>query len=320
MLQLITRRLGISVALVVLISLLMFVLQSLAPGDLARTILTSGSGGVPGGYTQEAHTHLRHELGLDQPLLVRYGQWLSDAVRGDLGTSPISGLEVSSTIASRMPVTLSLVVLGTTAVVVLGVGLGVVSSIRGGRIGRAVDVLSLVGFAVPNFWLAVVLITLFAVNLGILPATGFVPLNVSVSEWARSLVLPVTVLALPGVAVFAKQTRDSMLEALSQDFVRMLRANGASEASIVFRHALRNAAIPVVTLVGLTFIGIFSGVLIIESVFGLPGMGRLAVQATTQHDLPLVQGVVVVFTLVVVVVNLVVDLAYGWLNPKVRVT
>jgi peptide/nickel transport system permease protein len=305
---------------VVVISLLTFVLQSLAPGDVAETILKGGSGAMAGGYTDEQYQQLRHELGLHQPLLVQYWDWLSGALRGDLGTSPVSGLDVTAAIAGRLPVTVSLVLLGTLVTAIVGVGLGVLSAVRGGRLGRLVDVLSLVAFALPNFWLALLLMAVFAVTLGVLPATGFVSFGDSPAGWARSLVLPVTALALSGIATFAKQTRDSMLTALSQDFVRMLRANGASETSIVFRHALRNAAIPVVTMVGLMFIGLFGGAVFIESVFALPGLGRLAVQATNQHDLPLVQGVVVVFTLVVVVTNLVVDLTYGWLDPKVRVS
>lgn len=319
MLRLVARRLTISVALVLVVSFLTFLLQTLAPGDMARTILTSGSGGAGGGYTDEAYRELRHALGLDQPILVQYWQWLSGAITGDLGRSPISGLDVSTAIADRLPVTLSLVVLGTVATATLGVGLGILSATRGGPLGRLVDVFSLIGIALPNFWLALVFMSLFAVSFGLLPATGYVPLEDSATNWALSLVLPVATLALPGAAVFAKQTRDSMLDALAQHHVRILRANGASERSIVFRHALRNAAIPVVTLIGLTFIGIFAGTVFIESVFALPGMGRLAVQATTQHDLPVVQGVVIVFALVAVAVNLIVDLIYGWLNPKVRV-
>ncbi|WP_116948279.1 ABC transporter permease [Jiangella endophytica] len=320
MLQLIARRLSVSVLLILLISFLTFVLQSLAPGDVAKTILNSGSGQLGGGYTDEQYQELRRALGLDQPLLVQYWDWLSHAIRGDLGVSPVSGVDVTSAISSRLPVTVSLVVLGTVVTAALGIGLGMISAVRGGRLGRVVDVFSVIGFALPNFWLALLLVALFAVSLGMLPATGYVPIDVSPAEWARSLILPIATLSLSATASFAKQTRDSMLDTLSRDFVRMLRANGASEASIVFRHGLRNAAIPVVTLVGLLFIGLFSGAVFIESVFALPGMGRLAVQATEQHDLPVVQGVVVVLTLVVVVTNLAVDLVYGWLNPKVRVS
>ena len=316
MIGLIGRRLGMSLTLLLAVSFVTFLLQSLAPGDVARSILSQGN--AFGAVNPEAYDRMREQLGLDQPLLVQYGRWLGHAVRGDLGTSPISGLSVSSEILHRLPVTLSLVLLATAATALIGVGLGILSAVRRGRLGRSMDALSLLGSAVPNFWFALVLVTLFAVSLPLLPATGYVPFTESPTEWTRSLVLPVATLAVPGIAVFAKLTRDAMRDALGRDFVTALRANGASEHSIIFRHALRNAAIPVVTVVGLTFIGLFSGTVFVEQVFAMPGLGGLATQATIQYDLPMVQGVVVVFTVVVVVVNLIVDLAYGWLNPKVR--
>lgn len=309
-----------SVVLVFVISLLTFVLQVLAPGDMAETILKSGStGGLGGGSSEEQYVELRQHLGLDRPLLVQYWEWLSGALSGDLGTSPVSGLDVTAAIMGRLPVTVSLVLLGTVTTVIVGVGLGIASAVRGGRLGRFIDISSLIGFAMPSFWLGLLLMSVFAVTLGVLPATGYVSFGVSAGDWARSMVLPVVTLALSGIAAFAKQARDSMLDALSRDYVQMLRANGASEMSVVFRHALRNAAIPVVTLAGLMFIALFSGAVFVETVFSLPGVGRLLVQATTGHDLPVVQGVVVMLTLVVVMINLGVDLLYGWLNPKVRV-
>ncbi|MEV4313960.1 ABC transporter permease [Actinocrispum sp. NPDC049592] len=311
MARLILYRLLISVALVFAISLATFLLQAAAPGDIARTILGDH-------FSPEAYQRLHHELGLDDPILLQYWHWLTQAIQGDLGTSPISGLPVAGEIANRLPVTASLVICATIATAVGGVALGVLSAVRGGRVGRAVDVLSLIGYALPSFWLALTMVTLFSVTVELLPATGYVPLATSPAGWARSLVLPVTTLALPGIALFAKQTRDAMLEALSRDFVTALRANGIPERSIVFRHALRNASIPVVTLVGLTLVSLLSGTVFVEAVFAMPGLGGLAVQATSQHDIRMIQGVVVVFTLVVVTVNLVVDLAYGWLNPKVR--
>lgn len=313
MLRLIARRLLVSVALVFVISLATFLLESAAPGDMARTILGDH-------FSPDAYERLRHQLGLDEPVLTQYWRWLSQALRGNLGTSPVSGLSVTEEIGNRLPVTCSLIFCATAVTVVVGVALGVVSAVRGGRIGRVVDVLSLVGYALPGFWFALTMVTLFAVTIPLLPATGYVPLATSPTGWARSLVLPVLTLALPGIAVFAKHTRDSMLATLAKDFVTTLRANGATETSIVLRHALRNAAIPVVTLTGLTFIGLLSGTVFAESVFAMPGLGGLAVQATTQHDIRMVQGVVIVFTLVVVTVNLLVDLTYGWLNPKVRVS
>ena len=309
----IARRLLVSAVLVVLISFVTFMLQALTPGDTARVVLGYN-------YTPAAYHQLRSQLGLDQPILVQYAHWLGHALTGDLGSSPISGLNVTEEIAKRLPTTLSLVTIATVLTAVVGIGLGVLGAVRGRSVARVVDVVSLAGYALPNFWLALVLVTVFAVMVPVLPATGYVPLGASPGGWARSLILPVAVLALQGIAVFARHTRDAMSEVLSRDFVSVLRANGASERSIIYRHALRNAAIPAVTVAGLTFIGLFSGTVFIETIFAMPGLGGLAVQATTTHDLPTVQGVVVVFTLVVVAVNLIVDLAYGWLNPKVRLS
>ncbi|MFC0531660.1 ABC transporter permease [Phytohabitans kaempferiae] len=313
MLRLILRRVLLSVPLIFAVSILTFVLQELAPGDTAQTILGDN-------YTEESYDYLRHRLGLDQPMHERYLDWLAGALRGDLGVSAISGLDVGHQIAARMGVTVSLAVAATTVSAIVGVALGVVSAVRGGLLGRAVDVLSLIGFATPAFWLGLVLVSVFAVEWRILPATGYVPLTTSVGGWLASLVLPVAALTSSAVATIAKQTRDGMLSALSRDFVHTLRANGATEASIIFRHALRNAAIPVVTVIGLLFVGLMTGVVVIEVTFGMPGLGSLALTAITRHDLPMVQGIVIAFTLIVVVGNLLVDLTYGWLNPKARVS
>ncbi len=312
MLRLVLRRLAISVPLILVVTLLTFLLQSVAPGDTARTIL-----GI--NYTPQGYATLRHQLGIDQPVLVQYGHWLAGALRGDLGVSPISGLDVGVEITNRLGVTLSLIVAATVLAALIGIGLGALSAVREGWLGRAVDVLSLVGLGLPNFWLGLVLVSMFAVAIPLLPATGYVSIVDSPSEWALSLILPVLTLAVGAVAVVAKQSQDAMREALAQDFIETLRANGASTRSIIFRHALRNAAIPVVTVLGLVFVSLLSGTVLVEAVFAMPGLGGLAVQATTQHDLPMLQGVALTFTLIVVTVNLVVDLSYGWLNPRVRV-
>lgn len=311
MIRLIIRRLALSVPLIVLVSLLTFLLQALAPGDTARTVLGET-------YTPQAYAQLRHQLGLDQPVLVQYWHWLSGAIHGSLGISPISGLDVGQQITTRLQVTVSLIVGATLVAAVVGIGLGVVSAVRGGAFGRIVDVLSLIGFALPAFWLALLLVTLFAVTLHLLPATGYVAPATSPRGWLVSLILPVAALAVAPVAVIAKQTRDGMLDALGRDFVDTLRANGASEASIIFRHALRNAAIPVVTVIGLMFVGLLTGTVLVEAVFAMPGLGGLAVQSAIQHDIPVIQGIAVTFTVVVVLANLLVDITYGWLNPKVR--
>jgi peptide/nickel transport system permease protein len=308
---LIARRLLLSVPLVFGVSTVTFLLVSLVPGDTARTIL--GQYATPQQYAQ-----MRRSLGLDEPLLTRYWHWLEQAAQGNLGVSPVYSASVTSLLNSRLSVTLSLVVGATLVAAVIGVGLGVASALQSGFLARFVDALSLVGLAVPNFFLGLLLVAWFAVSIRLFPATGYVPLNSSPTEWLRSLVLPVVTLAVPGVAIIAKQTRDAMLDVMVSPFVRTLRATGISRRSIIFKHVLRSAAIPVATVISLVFISALSGTVLVESVFALPGLGGLAVQATTAHDLPVIQGVVLYFTVIVVAVNMIVDLAYGALDPRVR--
>ena len=245
---------------------------------------------------------------------------MSGAIHGDLGTSLFSQESVSSMLGSRLPVTLSLVIGSTIVATVIGVGLGIAGARASGALGRLVDAIALIGLAIPNFFLGLLLVAWFAVAIQAFPATGYVPFADSPSDWFASLVLPVITLAVPGVAVIAKQTRDAMRDALERPFIRTLRAAGVPRRSLIYRHALRNAAIPVATVVGVVFVAALSGTVLVESVFAMPGLGGLAVQATDQHDLPLIQGVAIEFTVIVIVVNLLVDVAYGWLDPRVRVS
>jgi peptide/nickel transport system permease protein len=311
-LRLIANRLALSIPLVFLVSLLTFVLLSLSPTGVLIAILGPNA-------PQSAYAALRESLGLNEPLHVRYWDWLSAAVHGDFGNSWVNGQEVTAAMLQRLPVTLALVGGGLLLTSILGVGLGILAAVRRGTSARVVDVVSLVGMAIPSYWLALVLVALFAVRWSLFPATGYVPLTDSPTDWALSLVLPIVVLAVGGVAALAKQTRDGMLDALSSDYIVALRARGVPERSIVLKHAVRNAAIPVVTMIGLYFVGMLSGTVFVETVFALPGLGSLAVQGTLAHDVPVVLGTTVFLGLIVIVVNLAVDLLYGWLNPKARV-
>lgn len=309
--RVITRRLLLSVPLVFVVSVFTFVLESLAPGDAARQILSTQ-------FSPARYAQLRRQLGLNEPLLAQYWHWTDGVIHGNLGQSVFSGATVTSILNGRLGVTLSLII-GTVVVSgVAGVVLGVISALHGGVLGRGADVLSLIGLALPNFWFGLVLISVFAVRLHVFPATGYVSPAQSLPGWLGSLVLPVVTLSAAGLAIIAKQTRDAMLDVLDREFIRALRAKGIPERTIILRHALRSAATPVVTVLGLLFVGMFSGTVLVETAFAMPGLGSLAVQATTEHDLPMVQGVAIYFTLMVVAVNLLVDLAYGWLNPKVR--
>jgi peptide/nickel transport system permease protein len=311
MLRVVGRRALFAVPLLFVVSALSFLLVSLTPGDAAREIL--GTNPPPGAYPK-----LRHALGLDLPIQEQYWRWLTHAVRGDLGGSLVTSERVTHVIDPRLPVTLSLMLCALLVTVGIGVPVGLFSAVRGGVAGRFIDGMALVGFALPAFWIGAVLIAVFSVQLKWFPVVGYVPLSESPSRWLASLALPVTALALHAVAAVAKQTREAILDVRSSEFIRMARANGISPASVLFRHTLKNAAIRIVTIVGLLAVSLLGGTVLVESVFALPGLGGLAVNVALQHDLPFVQGIVVYFTLIVVVINLLIDLIYTLLNPRVR--
>jgi peptide/nickel transport system permease protein len=305
------RRLWLSVPLLFGVSILTFVLESLTPGNPAAAILGTQA-------TPETTAALSRQLGLNQPIYDQYWHWLERVLHGDLGRSILTQEPVTSLLDSRLSVTLSLIV-GTVLVSsTIGIALGVASALRGGFLGRAVDALSLTGLAVPNFWLGYLLVLAFAIALPIFPATGYVAIGDSSVDWLRSLVLPVVALSVGGSSIIAKQTRDAMLDVLQREFIRSLRARGVSQRSIVFKHALRNALPNVVTLIGLFVVSLLLGTTLIESVFALPGLGSEVVLATSQHDLPVIEGVARYFTLIVVVVFVLVDSICAWLDPKVR--
>ncbi len=311
--RLILQRLLISLPLPFVVSTLTFVLVDLTPGNLARTIL---GGNASLGQIRS----LERSLGLNRPLWDRYWSWLVAAFHGNLGQSPTTGLPVTAVLNSRLGPTLSLVIGSTLLAALVGLALGTVAALRGGVLGRLLDMVSLLGFALPNFWLGLLLIGWFAVDVRLLPASGYVQPGSSLTGWLSSLVLPVVTLAAPGIAVIARQTRDAMSETLQLPFMRTLEAAGCSRGSLLIRHALRNASIPVVTVIGIVFVGSLSGTVIAETVFALPGLGSEAVAATTAHDVPLIQGIAIYFTVIVIAANLVIDLAYGWLDPRIRVS
>ncbi|MFD4509127.1 ABC transporter permease [Streptomyces sp. NPDC058457] len=298
-----------AVPLLLFVSALTFVLQLFIPGDAARSI-----GGL--NASPEAVAALRHRLHLDQPVWVRYWEWLKDAVHGDLGQSISSNESVSGSLNTRLGVTLSLVIATTLLALVIGVVLGMASA-RGGRITRVTaDVASIAGMTIPAFWVGLLGIWVFNTQFGLLPANGYVFFGTSAGGWLRSLVLPVTALAFALVTVIAKQTREQFADVLNRDFVRNLRANGVSERSILFKHALRHVSVTVLTVAGNNLIGLLGAAVVVEELFGLPGLGSAAVTAASSGDIPVIQGVAVYFTLIVVALNLLVDLAVGWLNPQ----
>ena len=311
MLAIILRRLLASIPLVMVVTLLAFLLNQLAPGDLAATIVGADA-------SREQYETLRKQLGLDQPLLWQYGAWLVQALQGDLGTSFFTGERVADLLNERLAVSLCILAGLLLVCVSAGLVLGVASALRGGWVGRAIDTLSLVGLVFPSFWLALVLISVFAVWLQWLPATGYTRFSDDPWEWLLGLVLPVLSVSMYSITSVAKQTRDAMADVMGRDFIRALRASGVPERSVVWKHGLRSAALPVVTVLGLVLIAGIGGTVFVERIFVLPGLGSLAVSAAQSKDVVLLQGVTLYFTLITIVINLLVDLSYGWLNPKVR--
>jgi len=312
MISYILRRLGAGLILAVLVTFITFLLLSTSFEDVAKTILGQSA-------TPEATAALMQTKGWDRPLIVQYFDWLAGAVQGDFGVSVYTSLPVGPTVVQRLLVTLSVIVPALLITVVVSVVLGVWAASRGGLADRISQGISLVGYIVPGLLLAIGLVVVFAVRLKWLPATGYTPFSEDPAAWARSITIPVIVLTIGGVANMAAQVRGRMIDELRRDYVRTLRTRGVSTTSIVVRHSLRNAASPALTVMSLEFIQMFGSALIIENVFALPGYGSFAFNASLQGDIPVIMGITAFGVLLVTVVNLLTDLANGWLNPKARV-
>jgi len=312
-LKFILRRLVAGAVLIFVISTVAYLLLYLGSGDIARRILGQTA-------TAESVTQKAHLLGLDQPLPVQYVSWLGHAVTGNLGQSWFSGQDVTAAITARMGVTLSLVIGATLVSAVVSVVLGVLAATKGGWIDRAVQFLSVLGFAIPGFLVALGLVTVFAIELKWFKPTGFVALGTSIPGWLATVTLPMLALALGGIAGATQQIRGSMADALERDYVRTLRSRGLSWTRVTFKHVLRNAGGPALAVLAVQFVGLLGGAVVVEQIFAIPGLGQVSVTATTQGDIPLVMGLVVVTAIIVVIVNLLIDLLQGWLNPKVRLS
>ncbi len=313
MLAFIVRRVLAGIILVAVVATTTFLLLYAGGGDVARNLL--GPGADQATVDQKAA-----ELGIDRPLLTQFADWVSGAVKGDLGTSWFSGQPVTDALTSRLPVTLSLVIGATLLTAVLATVLGVVAARRGGWADRLVLTLAILGFAVPGFLVALGLVTVFAVQLGWFQPTGYQQLTATPGGWLSSIALPVVALSVAAIAGVAAQVRGSIVDSLGQDYVRTLRSRGLSETRIVYKHVLRNAAGPALAVLAVQFVGMLGGAVIIEQIFAIPGVGQIGVVSTSQGDVPLVMGLVVVTAALVVALNLLVDLLQAWLNPRVRVS
>jgi peptide/nickel transport system permease protein len=312
-LRFVLRRLVSGAVLIVVLTSLAYLLLYVASGDIARNILGESA-------TAETVELKKQELGLDAPLITRFTEWVSSAVSGDLGVSWFTGQPVSEAISSRLAVTLSLVVGATFVTAVVALLLGILAATRRGWADRVVQVVAVLGFAIPGFLLALGLVLVFAINLGWFEPTGYTQFSESPRGWLSSITLPVIALSLGSIAGVSAQIRGSMIDALRLDYVRTLRSRGLSERRVVYKHVLRNAAGPALSVLALQFVGLIGGAVIVEQIFAIPGLGQIAVGATGQGDIPLVMGLVLVTAVIVVVLNLLVDLLQGWLNPKVRLS
>lgn len=306
------QRLLATIPVMAVVAIVVFSLLYLAPGDPAVVLAGEQA-------TSEEVAYIRESLRLDDPYLVRLARWTGDVLSGDLGTSVFSNRPVTSLIAQRLEPTLALTLASLLIAIALAVPLGVLAAWQAGqRLDHIVMGLAVLGFSVPVFVLGYILIMLFSVGLDWLPVQGYRPLARGIGPFVTHLILPALSLGLINAALIARITRATMIDVLNQDYIRTARAKGLSNSAVLLRHALRNAAVPIVTIIGISFTLLISGVVVTETVFNIPGLGRLTVDAILRRDYPVIQGLILVFSGVYVLVNLLVDLSYAWLDPRVR--
>jgi peptide/nickel transport system permease protein len=312
MLAYVIRRLFSTLIVMAIVAVFVFLLLHLSPGDPVAIIAGDNA-------TQDQIDAIRQRLGLDDPLPVQFLRWISHVVQGDLGVSIFSNEPVLKLVQQRLEPTVSLALTTLLVAVTLAVSFGVVAAWKAGSwIDRLLMVVSVVGFSVPVFVVGYLLIYVFAIQLRWLPVQGYTPLSEGVGLWARNLVLPSLALGLAYVALIARITRASMLDVLSEDYIRTARAKGVATSSTLLKHALKNAGVPIVTVIGIGVALLISGVVITETVFNIPGVGRLVVDAISKRDYPIIQGVILIFSGVYVLVNLAVDLTYTLIDPRIR--
>jgi peptide/nickel transport system permease protein len=307
------RRVGAALVVLLLSSMLIFVGVRALPGDTALAL--AGENRDPA-----ALQAVREKYGLDKPVPVQYVTWLGHVLQGDLGESGKSGLPVADTIVDRLPVTLELALLSLVIALALGIPAGILAATRPGSVfDYAGSALALVGLSVPHFWLGLMLILIVSVNLGLLPASGYTPFLEDPIENLQKMIMPAIVLGTSVAAIVMRQMRSAMLDSLGADYVRTARAKGLPERSVIGRHALRNSLLTVVTVVGLQLGILISGAVVTEQIFVIPGFGKLTLDSVLQRDFALVQAVVLVVTFGYVLINLLVDVLYSVLNPRIRI-
>ena len=306
------RRLLASIPVILLVGVLTFSILHIAPGDPA--VLMAGEEATPADVEE-----MRVALGFDKPFIVQFGRWAGRLLKGDLGTSIFSQHSIASLMKPRLQPTLSLAFLAITLSIAIGVPIGVLAAWKVGTlVDRGVMLFAVLGFSIPVFWLGFLFIWAFAVQIHLFPAVGFVPITDGVFPFLRSLTLPALANAIPFSALVARMTRSTMVEVMKEDYIRTARAKGLSEAVVNIRHGLRNASIPIITVVGLVFAALVGGAVVTETVFAIPGLGRLLVDGVVRRDFPIVQAMLMVVAVAYVFVNLLVDIAYAYLDPRIR--
>lgn len=312
MFSFIVRRVIATIPVMAFVALFVFSLLYIAPGDPA--VVIAGDQASPADVEK-----IRQGLGLDRPFLIRFGEWLFNILRGDLGISIFTSLPVAQLIAQRIEPTVSLMVVTLILAITIAVPLGVIAAWKAGSwIDRFAMAFCVTGFSVPVFVVGYLLAYLFALQLDWLPVQGYTPLSRGIWPWFENLILPAITLGFVYIALIARITRASMLEVLQQDYIRTARSKGVGEMSILFLHALKNAAIPIVTVIGIGIALLIGGAVVTESVFAIPGLGRLTVDAILRRDYPVIQGVVLMFSFVYVLINLLVDVIYTLIDPRIR--
>lgn len=304
-------RLLSTIPILLVVAVLVFLILRLSPGDPAAIL--AGDSATP-----EMIASIRERLGLDQPLVTQFGHWAWQVLHGDLGISIVSNQPVLALVADRTEPTLSLALLTIVLSVAVAIPLGVVAAWRRDSwIDRLVMSVSVAGFALPGFVLGYILVFIFAMKLRWLPVQGFEPLSGGVGPFLQHMVLPTVTLGFVYIALIARVTRAGLLEVMGEDFVRTARAKGIPERAVLFGHALRNAAVPIVSVVGIGIALLIGGVVVTESVFAIPGLGRLTIESVLAHDYPVVQGIILVFSAIYVLINLAVDLSYSLFDPRI---
>ena len=318
MLRYIVRRLVNSIPVFVIVSLLAFAGQQLVPGDPILAIIGQGEFAELASGGQQAIDAKRHDLGLDRPVIVQYASYMERLAHGDFGRSFVTKEPVLSMIGDRLPITLKLSIITFTVNIMLGITLGVIAALRPGATDFAATTWAVMGVATPNFWIAILLIIVFSIKLGWLPTSGWVDPFADPKDGIKHLILPVISLGFFGSATIMRQTRSALLEVLRQDYVTTARSKGLKESRVIIRHALKNAMLPVMTIIGLSLASLIAGSVLIERVFAIPGVGRMAIDATTFRDYPVIQAIVLMSTAAIVLANLVTDVVYGYLDPRIQ--